>query len=295
MKTIFHHILALLKWLLPWHRGGSGDFRRHRRYLLQLVSLTKLAPIWEIRLRPAALWCGGFFLFILIGLLWLGAFVYTPMRNLLPAKMQADLRDDYIELSVRLDSTAARAAVSERYAMNMRQILLDTLSQSSVVLEQNLPERLPLDSLMEASAAERSFVARFEDSERFNLSVLSPIAAEGMTFYPPVLGTEKQERISEAGIPYALYSPGKLTPISAIYRGTVINAYYSTGRGVTVAIQHPNDFLSIYTGLDETFVTKGEKVKGSQRIGMAKSGPYPLTFELWHNGTPLPPSDYISE
>lgn len=293
MKAIFNHIVALLRWIWPWRSRHIGDFRRQKRYRIQVFSQTSLRNVAEVTGRPLSLWIGAVALFVLIGFIWLAAFVYTPLRNLLPSKMQSGLRDDYVELSVRLDSAAVRSAISERYVMNLRQILLDTLSSTAVAVDQAPPERLPLDSLMEATAAERSFVARFEEAERFNLSVLSPIAAEGMTFYTPVSGILPTPRISEAGIPYSTYDGGKLTPVSAIYRGTVVNAYYTTGKGVTVAIQHPNDFLSIFSGLSEAFVTKGEKVTGGQRIGVAKSGEYPLTFELWHNGAPLPPTDYI--
>ncbi len=55
--------------------------------------------------------------------------------------------------------------------------------------------------------------------------------------------------------------------VCAIYRGTVIALDYgSNGLGV-IAIQHPNDFISVYSNLSDTYVEKGAKILAGQRIG----------------------------
>ena len=40
-------------------------------------------------------------------------------------------------------------------------------------------------------------------------------------------------------------------------------------------------------------MAKGEKVMAGSRIGVAQQDCGPLAIELWHNGTPLPPEQYI--
>jgi len=147
------------------------------------------------------------------------------------------------------------------------------------------------DTIIGTSEAERLFVRQFEEAERFNLSVLSPIAAESMVFYSPVASGVQPEVDSDATA--ARVSSKSTLPVSAIYRGSVVSAVISGDRhGSVVIIQHPNDFLSIYSGLDDVFVKPGDKVVAGQRIGHTGPGEV-MSFELWHGGIALAPADYI--
>lgn len=286
--AVFDFIKALVRRAMPRGRKPTGDFVRRRRFKLALINLSSLSEVWKVRGRKWSLITAACVAFVIIGMLWILAFVYTPLRNVLPAKLQADLRDNYVVLSARLDSVQEAADANSRFALNIIEILTDSVPEPVVT---ETPSTLPLDSLMDASKAERSFVQRFEDAERYNLSVLAPIAASGMSFYPPVTGLEAETNFTDAGVPYMRVQTGNATPVSAVYRGTVVNSYFTTGAGITLAVQHPNDFISIYSGLAETFVTKGDKVNAGTRLGLASR--YPMTFELWHNGSPLPPLDYV--
>lgn len=288
--AIFDIIKAFAARFKP-HRKANGDFVRRRRFKIAVTNLSSLSEVWEVRGRKWSLITAASLVFAIIGIAWILAFVYTPLRNALPARLQSDLRDNYVDLSARLDSMQEASEANLRFVRNIIEILGDSVPDPVIT---ETPTTLPLDSLAEASKAERSFVQRFEDAERYNLSVLAPIAAAGMSFYPPVLGIEFVSNYSDAGVPYLTMRPGKATPVSAVYRGTVISCNYITGLGVTLAIQHPNDFISVYSGLSESFVTKGDKVNAGTRLGIASDSRYPLTFELWHNGSPLPPLDFIS-
>ncbi len=275
-----------------WRRSANGDFVRRQRYDISVVNTASQARVFRAKGRPWGLLACALALFLAIGGLWLILFIYTPLRNVLPFKMQSDLRDEYVDLNSRLDDANDAARINQQYIDNVWAILHDSLPEAEAPSAAE-PEAVPLDSLLQASGRERSFVARFENAERFNVSVLSPLAAEGMTFYPPVMGISAEDKVNDAGIPYIWAMPAKSSPVSAIYRGTVLNTYFTTGKGITVVIQHPNDFVSEYSGLAESFVTRGDKVVAGSRIGLAQEKRYPFVFELWHNGSPLPPRDYI--
>ncbi len=273
-----------------------GDFVRRRRYRLAFDNVSALSTVWQMRFSRRGLILAAVAAFALCGLFWFMVFVYTPLRGVLPVGMSYDLREDYDDMSLRLDSIIEAQRITEAYTANIERALqLGDSADVEVRAEavEDAPKVYPLDSLLEASAAERSFVSRFEQAERYNLSVLAPIVADGMTFFPPVSGMPVDERVSDAGIPSIAVKTTRATPVSAIYRGTVVNSYYTTGRGLTLVVQHPNDFMSIYSGLAETFATRGDKVSAGTRLGLASGGNYPLTFELWHNGSPLPPQDYV--
>lgn len=216
---------------------------------------------------------------------------FTPMRQLLPLDLGDDLRKQYLETALRLDSLEYKSRINDAYITNIVSVMNDNLpSDSAIILATE--KILASDSLLMATEAERQFVRSYEEEERFNLSVLSPIAAEGMIFTSPVTSSTSIEPMPSQS-PGVRIKGGSNLPVAAVYRGSVIAVNPQPDGTTSVILQHPNDFISIYSGLDDVFVGKGKKVAAGQRIGHSQ-GKTPVVFELWHNGTVLNPEDYIS-
>ena len=87
--------------------------------------------------------------------------------------------------------------------------------------------------------------------------------------------------------------------ISSVLDGTVIISHWTSETGYVIAIQHKNDYVSLYKHnsslLKEVgdFVNAGDHIAVIGNSGELSSGPH-LHFELWHKGTPANPEDYIS-
>ena len=85
---------------------------------------------------------------------------------------------------------------------------------------------------------------------------------------------------------------------STIWDGHVITADWTLETGYTIGIQHNNDMVSFYkhnaTLLKRTgaFVRAGEAVAIIGNTGKMSSGPH-LHFELWLQGKPVDPTNYI--
>ncbi len=87
------------------------------------------------------------------------------------------------------------------------------------------------------------------------------------------------------------------TPIYATADGKVIANFYTRGLGRVIIIDHGYGYRTVYGHLRRTFVRKGQKVKRWQKIAeMGNSGrstgPH-LHYEVWHNGRPVNPINYI--
>lgn len=88
------------------------------------------------------------------------------------------------------------------------------------------------------------------------------------------------------------------TPIKSILGGHIIYAGWTLETGNTVGIQHDNNLISFYKHnsalLKETgaFVQAGEAVAIIGNTGTLSSGPH-LHFELWSDGKPVDPQEYI--
>lgn len=266
-------------------REGPG-YRNPARYRLDFIKENTFNRVWSVRMTrarvflvSAAIIAGG------AALLWV-IIAYTPVRQLLPGALKGDLRAQYIDAAVKLDSLEQAAARNAAYIANISSLMRgeplqpDTAAAPVVTVE---------DSLLAASESERDFVRRYESQERFNLSVLAPIAAEGMVFSAPAGPTAQITHMQSKGM---RISGPKATPLSAIYRGTVIAVTTGADGTSTVTVQHPNDFVSIYSGIADVFVDRGQRVEPGQRLGHL--GTSPANFELWHKGSSLDPGDYIN-
>lgn len=269
----------------------AKGYKNPSHYRLELVKENSFMRIWSIRMRRTRMIAAAMAVFAgLVTLLWT-ILVFSPIRRLLPVDLGGDLRNRYLETAMRLDSLEHMARLNDAYIANIVSVMSDNLPEDSVI-RLATEQVLKSDSMLMASETERQFVRDYEEEERFNLSVLSPIAAEGMVFSSPVAGDAEIEPVG-APNPGIRISGGRNMPLSAVYRGTVIAVTTTPDGTSVVAIQHPNDFISTYAGLGDVFVAKGRKVAAGQRLGHSQ-GTIPAVFELWHNGTALNPGDYIA-
>ena len=87
--------------------------------------------------------------------------------------------------------------------------------------------------------------------------------------------------------------------VKATLPGTVTLTGWTLETGYVIQIQHADNILSVYKHNAELLKHMGDRVKAGEPIaiignsGELTTGPH-LHFELWYNGTPLNPQDYIS-
>lgn len=262
-RTTLKSLTVKAKEKLPLSRRRQARWRvevTDENTLGRILSM-KIAGVWVV-LAPIIVLAAVASLIVVI-------LAFTPVGRILPGRLAPRERDLYADMAVRADSLEHLVSIMDKYTGNVRALLTDSLTASA-------PDSLlaqGTDSLAGASEAELRFVQQFEQRERFKLSVLSPLAADGMIFQSP-------------------FSPQPQgTAVSAVYRGTVVAAQWMPQGWWSVTVQHPNDFLSIYAPLTDVYVTKGARVVGGQRIG---SGEAP-TLELWHSGSELNPAEYIPD
>ena len=252
------------------HRHAANDGgparlpRPRRRYRVDIIDDNTLTRLGGLRLSGLRAILAGAGILAAIASLILVILLFTPAGYLLPGSLRPGERWQYADLLQRVDSLQSVLDVQRVYTRNIRDILTDSVAPATVPAA--VAQTLPVDSLMQASEAERQFVRNMEHEQRYNLSVLTPIAAEGMLFENPLAGL-----------------PG----VGAVYRGTVIAA-----DDKTVIIQHPADFISVYGDLAQIYVEPGQKITAGQRIGQTDRA-VPL-FELWHSGSRLDPGQYIA-
>lgn len=253
------------------------------RYRIDFVDVNRFATLRSIRLTRRNIFVVAVIVAAIFGL-------STGFG--LRGGLDRSARTSYINAVMAIDSLSDIASSHEAYIGNIRSILAGegALDDHVGVSAAGELQNIPVDSLAEATAAERRFVERYAADNRYNLSVLAPIAADGMSFVSPVAGA----RVTAVPGGVGISSRGaSREPVSAVYRGSVIACTTDLYGLSTIVVQHPNDFVSVYTGVESPLVSTGDKVRASQRVASAPPAPATCRFELWHAGTAVNPLDYL--
>lgn len=263
-------------------------------FRLSLTNETASHEVWAVKMTPLQIIIAIAAIIMTMWCIISTLIVATPIKTLLPGYLKGSQRQEHVINNMRIDSLFTKVSITNSYISNLTDILTDNIDTTAITPTDSIRPLIPADSIIGASDREKQFVRQFEARERFNLSVLSPIIAEGMAFHPLVNNATVQEK-GTGHTCLTLITP-RTTPVSSIYESTVIDCYYLSSSGNTAILQHPNGFISKVNGLTELFVYKGDKIKAGDRIGIVirdKDNSRPLTFELWRDGTPLNPLDYI--
>lgn len=84
-------------------------------------------------------------------------------------------------------------------------------------------------------------------------------------------------------------------PIFSIHDGIIENVnFINPIIGVVVIIRHDNNYFSVYSGNIDIFVMEGASVNVGDKIGSINKE-HILSFQLWHNNTPINPKQWISK
>lgn len=270
--------------------------KRHPKYRIRIEDESRLEDLVDITMSPLSLAAAtGAMLAILVVIA--GAIVMaTPLRTLLPGYMKQSERSATEDNILRLDSVLEAYGQNQAYIDNILKAF-DTarVPTDSMEMTANLRELSP-DSLLPPSPLERKFVNAMEERERFNISVLAPLAADGMMFstlsdtgiFSSESRTEKKGRV--------IMTPDE--PVKNVADGSILASYYSASdKGYVVIIQHAKGFVTRLARLGSPMVAAGDAVLAGQILAM---GPRPdakgrryVEVMMWHNGLPLIPYNYI--
>ncbi|MCH5226716.1 MAG: M23 family metallopeptidase [Muribaculaceae bacterium] len=221
----------------------------------------------------------------------------TPLKNYLPGYLKDSERTATEEQHLRLDSLVHVYEVNEAYLSGILKALNPSEENQRVRTERK-PVPLNADSLLPASEEERRFMENIRERDKYNISYSSSAAAQTMMFgsvNKSAIITEDSKNSYLADIILPLGAP-----VSAITEGMVISVASSprSSGGYEVIIQHPKGFMSKTGRLSNVMVRPGDRVTNGQIIasGTTKAGMKSnhVTLELWHDGNPLIPAQYLN-
>lgn len=266
---------------------------RHKQiYRIEFDNLSKLRSVWSINFP---FWRGivvAIIALICVLLLAGALIISTPLKRMLPGYLKASQRDNTIEALMMCDSLQMVYDANQRYIDNLKEIFDTERTPSDSITAAKAALPMSADSLMDSSAEETKFVKMMEEREKYNISILAPLAADAMSMSDISQGFTLS-RASGNSFKAEVIIPAS-APIFSISDGIVIDLHYSPAeRGYSLLLQHDKGFASKYSGLSRPLVRKGEKLYSGQILGNGSANGTSFFMELWRNGSPLRPADYI--
>ena len=287
--------MKFLKNIRAWQR----NFFRKRRF--NMLNATDNSEEWHMHLSPASIFAAFVSFALLLFILILTLVAYSPVLEFLPGyRTEADRsRESLVQNILRRDSLERMMNDMLTYNQNIalimegktpvaRVLANSDSTRATKVLVMPSPEDSVLRAQMEGDG-EYAVTGRSGGSRRS--------VREAIELATPVEGiiTDRFDiRNGNFGIRIAAAASDR---IAAVDNGTVVLSLWTPETGYMVELQHAGNLLSVYKGLSQSLVTKGQTIRAGELIGYnaeAEQGEVRLfEFELWNNGKPVDPEGYI--
>ena len=275
--------------------------KQNKKYRLVIMHEQSYEEVFASQFTRFQLLTMATSLFVILIVLVTILIAFTGLREFIPGYPDSNQRLLIVRNAQRVDSLAVELNRRDVFLNNIRMIL------SGEVPEQEKQETISTTShqsiTIERSEEDSIFRKQIEQEEKFNLSVQqsskTTTSLENIFFFSPIKGLV----INLFGSSQGHYGvdivalPG--ARVSAVMEGVTTFSGWTVETGYVIQIQHPNNLISIYKHNERLLKQTGDVVKAGEVIahvgnsGELTTGPH-LHFELWHNGTPLNPQEYIT-
>jgi murein DD-endopeptidase MepM/ murein hydrolase activator NlpD len=232
---------------------------------------------------------------------------FTPLREYIPGYTDVTLSRRVNMLLQKTDSLERVTAQKNIYVQHIKSIIdgkeifADSLNET--VLDKPIdPETITYSRSIEDSLLREEYLTETAYDLYYNENAdraLAQANRSNFTFFTPLKGIITSEfdlSLQHYGIDIV---SKKDEAVKATLDGTVLFSDWTVETGHIIAIQHQGNFISVYKHNSVLLKKQGNFVKAGEAIaivgesGEMSTGAH-LHFELWYNGTPVDPIEYVA-
>ena len=281
------------------------------KYRLVIKNDTTHQDKLSFRLSPMNVFVVGVTSALVLIFLTIILIAFTPLRVYVPGYTRPSELRKYQLVASKVDSLEQKVKVNQQYIDNFYNVI----HGKTFPVEPEVSENRTSESRREATEEEKARIAQANDIlQRDSETILRELNAQhyGGASMPigrkadigtlllssPTSGTivsEFNTAKDQFGINIKNH---RNTLVNSVGDGVVIYSGYDPIDGNTIIIQHSGNVITIYKHNETLLKNKGYIVKRGEPIArMGNSGKTSwgvnLYFELWYNGFPVNPLDYI--
>ncbi len=230
---------------------------------------------------------------------------FTPLKEYIPGYTDVSMQRRIYELQLRSDSVERALRANEKYMSDLKKVLGGEDLQQARSMPSDTASGKNYKNLVDKRSKEDSLLrADYENQSKYNLFRAEGSSKEqasevrNLFFYSPLKGIVTSEYNPSAAHYGVDIVANRNEAIKAIQDGTVIFSDWTIQTGYVIALQHPGNIISVYKHnsvllkKEGSFVRAGESIAIIGESGELTTGPH-LHLEIWINGNPVNPKDYI--
>ena len=235
---------------------------------------------------------------------------FTPLREWIPGYTDEAMVEQTYVNARKIDSLETQLAEQEWLVGTIQALLSgkelgveaeDLRTDTTVTLEQiaKVYRRSVEDSLLRQEVEREDNRYQVKATSTVNVASSESTPALSHLFFPPLKG-KILAPFDAVGRHLGIDLAGAVSqPVYAAYGGTVVSAYFTADAGYILIIQHPGNVITVYRNNSTLLKRQGDVVRAGEPIAyvgssnMSEPGPH-LHFEMWLNGAPVNPEEFIS-
>jgi murein DD-endopeptidase MepM/ murein hydrolase activator NlpD len=231
---------------------------------------------------------------------------FTPLREYIPGYTNVKLQRNLYELQLKTDSVEKELERKDKFLENLKKVINGSDLGSEVPAPKDTLRRYDdirlnrssEDSLLrlEVESQGKYSLYRMENSES---AIQKKTSLGNVLFFVPIKGVVTND-YDPARQHYGIDIVAKENEaVKSVLDGTVIFSDWTVETGYVILVQHLQNVISVYKHNSVLLKRQGEHVKAGEPIaiigqsGELTTGPH-LHFELWNEGNPIDPKEYIS-
>ena len=225
---------------------------------------------------------------------------FTELRELVPGYSSSDLLNRAIYLTQKTDSLERQIELNNKFYKSIEDVLSGNtdvfIERDNITIDSSLNKK---NFFSISPNSEDSILRNYVDSQdKFNLTI-NELVIENKMFFSPIKGDITQTFNFEENH-FAIDIAADIgTPVKSILDGKILFSEWSVDTGHVIIVDHGDNIVSVYKHNSKSlkeqndFVQAGEVIAYSGNQGSLSSGPH-LHFELWSDGNPIDPTNFIN-
>ena len=225
---------------------------------------------------------------------------FTPLREYVPGYTTAKVKNKATMLVYEVDSLETELKQTKSYFNSIQKVLTGKV-QASEIQKDSISPKITSDVKdldLAPSKADSLLRKQVRKEDKYSLQP-TVNTNKNLDLFTPIKGTVSRSFTAEKKHYGIDINAKQGTPIKAVESGAVIFSEWTVETGFVIIIKHPYDLISVYKHNKSLFKQQGDRVKGGEVVarlgntGTLTNGAH-LHFELWSNGYPVNPEDYIN-
>jgi murein DD-endopeptidase MepM/ murein hydrolase activator NlpD len=231
---------------------------------------------------------------------------FTPLKEYIPGYTNVDLQKRLYQMQIKTDSIEKDLKKKDLFLDNLRNVINGKDLTTDIPISRDTLQKYS-NIKIKRSAEDSLFRLEIENQSKYSIyridnpenTFLKRESIGSVLFFSPIKGiitNEYNPMEKHFGVDIVAKED---EAVKAVLDGTVIFSNWTLETGYVIVLQHQQNIVSVYKHNSTLLKNAGDFIKAGDPIaiigetGELITGPH-LHFELWNNGNPVDPKDYIT-